>query len=196
MSSSERTGDTHSKDEDGQPVSSSERSRDNDQKTIVLTEVGGVSRDKDDGKFPSRQNTANDGVRRDKDDDKCASRQNTANDAVGRRKDDARRLPPSRIDCIDWSGTGLMICEHKHRCKDEKKGGDDDGDETSVNWDNITGKPDFATVATTGSYKDLKDKPSSPGLEEIDPTVPDWAKRQEPCASATDVEKILYIDSE
>lgn len=30
----------------------------------------------------------------------------------------------------------------------------------SVAWTGVTGKPTFATVATSGSYKDLKDKPS------------------------------------
>ena len=30
---------------------------------------------------------------------------------------------------------------------------------TSVEWDNIQDKPDFAVVATSGSYNDLKDKP-------------------------------------
>ena len=32
----------------------------------------------------------------------------------------------------------------------------------SVAWENVTGKPAFATVATSGSYNDLKDKPSIP----------------------------------
>lgn len=30
------------------------------------------------------------------------------------------------------------------------------------NWDDITGKPEFATVATSGSYNDLSDKPEIP----------------------------------
>lgn len=32
---------------------------------------------------------------------------------------------------------------------------------TSVSWDNVTGKPSFATVATSGSYNDLTDKPDA-----------------------------------
>ena len=38
-------------------------------------------------------------------------------------------------------------------------GGGPGGD---VYWDDIQGKPDFATVATTGSYDDLTDKPTIP----------------------------------
>lgn len=33
---------------------------------------------------------------------------------------------------------------------------------SSVAWSAITGKPDFATVATTGSYNDLLNKPTIP----------------------------------
>lgn len=33
---------------------------------------------------------------------------------------------------------------------------------TDLTWNNITGKPTFATVATSGSYTDLSDKPSIP----------------------------------
>lgn len=36
------------------------------------------------------------------------------------------------------------------------------GGATSVDWDSITNKPDFATVATSGSYNDLSDKPTIP----------------------------------
>ena len=36
------------------------------------------------------------------------------------------------------------------------------GGATSVDWDDITNKPDFATVATSGSYNDLSDKPTIP----------------------------------
>lgn len=32
----------------------------------------------------------------------------------------------------------------------------------SVDWNDITNKPDFATVATSGSYNDLSDKPTIP----------------------------------
>lgn len=34
--------------------------------------------------------------------------------------------------------------------------------EGSVDWDSITNKPNFATVATSGSYNDLSDKPTIP----------------------------------
>lgn len=34
--------------------------------------------------------------------------------------------------------------------------------EGSVDWDGITNKPNFATVATSGSYNDLSDKPDIP----------------------------------
>lgn len=36
------------------------------------------------------------------------------------------------------------------------------GGATSVDWDDITNKSDFATVATSGSYNDLSDKPTIP----------------------------------
>ena len=36
------------------------------------------------------------------------------------------------------------------------------GGNTSINWDDIDDKPDFAAVATSGSYNDLKDTPSIP----------------------------------
>lgn len=36
---------------------------------------------------------------------------------------------------------------------------------TSMAWGNITGKPSFATVATSGSYNDLSNRPSIPSAE-------------------------------
>ena len=33
---------------------------------------------------------------------------------------------------------------------------------SSVSWDDVTGKPEFATVATSGSYNDLSNKPAIP----------------------------------
>ena len=36
------------------------------------------------------------------------------------------------------------------------------GTADSVNWENVVGKPTFATVATTGSYNDLTNKPTIP----------------------------------
>lgn len=35
---------------------------------------------------------------------------------------------------------------------------------TSVSWSQVSGKPEFATVATSGSYDDLTDKPTIPSL--------------------------------
>ncbi len=32
---------------------------------------------------------------------------------------------------------------------------------STINWDNVEGKPNFATVATSGSYNDLVDVPSA-----------------------------------
>jgi len=42
----------------------------------------------------------------------------------------------------------------------------------SVSWESILNKPSFATVATTGSYNDLKDKPAEVNLAEAIPTLP------------------------
>lgn len=36
------------------------------------------------------------------------------------------------------------------------------GDNSDIKWDDIDDKPDFAAVATSGSYNDLKDTPSIP----------------------------------
>lgn len=36
---------------------------------------------------------------------------------------------------------------------------------SSLTWSNITGKPSFATVATTGSYNDLSNRPSIPAAQ-------------------------------
>lgn len=36
------------------------------------------------------------------------------------------------------------------------------GGNTSISWDDIDDKPDFAAVATSGSYNDLRDTPSIP----------------------------------
>lgn len=38
---------------------------------------------------------------------------------------------------------------------------------TNVTWDIITGKPTFATVATSGSYNDLSDKPTIPTVPSV-----------------------------
>ena len=47
-----------------------------------------------------------------------------------------------------------------HRIKNLSGGGTD-----TVSWDNVTGKPSFATVATSGSYNDLDDKPTIPAAQ-------------------------------
>lgn len=36
------------------------------------------------------------------------------------------------------------------------------GSDPTINWDDIEDKPEFATVATSGSYNDLSDKPTIP----------------------------------
>lgn len=68
-----------------------------------------------------------------------------------------------------------------------------DGADGSTDWSDITNKPTFATVATSGSYADLSNKPAIPTVPtdvsafnndagyltsytETDPTVPSWAK--------------------
>lgn len=37
-----------------------------------------------------------------------------------------------------------------------------DNNVSSISWDSLTGKPDFATVAITGNYNDLENRPSIP----------------------------------
>ena len=44
------------------------------------------------------------------------------------------------------------------------------GGSGSTDWDDITNKPNFATVATSGSYDDLDDKPTIPAA----PVQSDW----------------------
>lgn len=41
----------------------------------------------------------------------------------------------------------------------------------SVAWDNVTGKPSFATVATSGSYNDLSNKPTIPTVSDATITI-------------------------
>lgn len=36
------------------------------------------------------------------------------------------------------------------------------GSDSTINWNDIDSKPEFATVATSGSYNDLSDKPTIP----------------------------------
>ena len=42
---------------------------------------------------------------------------------------------------------------------------------TSVTWGDVTGKPTFATVATSGSYNDLSDKPTIPTVNDATLTI-------------------------
>jgi len=53
-----------------------------------------------------------------------------------------------------------------HRIKNLPGGGID-----TVSWENVTGKPMFAGVATSGSYEDLTDKPTIPPAVTMDDTV-------------------------
>lgn len=48
------------------------------------------------------------------------------------------------------------------------------GEAQSVDWENVTGKPD---------------------LTEKDPNVPDWAKVDNPSATVAEIERILYLDN-
>ena len=41
----------------------------------------------------------------------------------------------------------------------------------SVSWENVTGKPNFATVATSGNYYDLSNKPTIPPAVTVDNAV-------------------------
>ena len=45
------------------------------------------------------------------------------------------------------------------------------GTADSVNWENVVGKPTFATVATSGSYNDLTDKPTIPSTDGLASTT-------------------------
>lgn len=76
---------------------------------------------------------------------------------------------------------------------------------SSVAWDDVTDKPTFATVATSGDYDDLNNKPTIPTVPtnvsaftndagyltsytETDPTVPAWAKAaNKPSYTASEV---------
>lgn len=75
--------------------------------------------------------------------------------------------------------------------KDEKAASAGVADSANeVAWENVSDKPDFAAVATSGDYNDLTNKPTIPkkvseltndsgfitSYTETDPTVPAWAK--------------------
>ena len=47
----------------------------------------------------------------------------------------------------------------------------DSGFITGVSWDDVSDKPSFATVATSGSYNDLSDKPTIPTVNNATLTV-------------------------
>ena len=47
----------------------------------------------------------------------------------------------------------------------------DSGFITGVSWDDVTDKPSFATVATSGSYNDLSNKPTIPTVNDATLTI-------------------------
>ena len=47
----------------------------------------------------------------------------------------------------------------------------DSGFITGVSWDDVTDKPSFATVATSGSYNDLNNKPTIPTVNDATLTI-------------------------
>ena len=47
----------------------------------------------------------------------------------------------------------------------------DSGYITGVSWDDVTNKPSFATVATSGSYNDLSNKPTIPTVNDATLTI-------------------------
>lgn len=51
-------------------------------------------------------------------------------------------------------GKGLEVVDGTLNAKD--------GTAEKIEWDKVSGKPEFAIVATSGSYNDLSDKPSIP----------------------------------
>lgn len=77
--------------------------------------------------------------------------------------------------------TGIYLGGTSKKCWNMPVSGGGGGTGGSVDWNDITNKPDFATVATTGDYDDLIDKPT--GLTQwfgtqaeydlIDPKDPD-----------------------
>lgn len=64
---------------------------------------------------------------------------------------------------------------------------------TNVTWDIITGKPTFATVATSGSYNDLSDKPTIPTSSDyVDLTSTQTITGTKTFQNSVEVENTLY----
>lgn len=62
---------------------------------------------------------------------------------------------------VGSSDSYVLLGGGGHKLLSEISGG---GTASSVAWANVTGKPTFATVATSGSYNDLTNKPTIPSL--------------------------------
>ena len=69
-------------------------------------------------------------------------------------------------DTVKQSDTGVMYFVINSTKLDNEAGYSvyTAGSATSVPWSGVTGKPTFATVATSGSYNDLTNKPTIPSL--------------------------------
>lgn len=57
------------------------------------------------------------------------------------------------------------------------------------NWDDITGKPEFAKVATSGNYNDLTNKPTIPDVSNL-ATKAELASKQDTLVSGTNIKTI------
>ena len=57
------------------------------------------------------------------------------------------------------------------------------------NWDDITGKPDFAEVATSGDYNDLTNKPTIPDVSNL-ATKAELANKQDQLVSGTNIKTV------
>lgn len=72
----------------------------------------------------------------------------------------------------------------------------DSGYITGVAWGDVTGKPTFATVATSGSYNDLSDKPTIPSYSDFTGATSSTAGAHGlvPAPTTSDVDKYLKGD--
>lgn len=68
------------------------------------------------------------------------------------------------------AGTIYLGGNRKRSCG-ANYGGSGGGTATTVDWDNITNRPDFAQVATSGDYEDLDNKPSIPTVNDAVLTI-------------------------
>lgn len=75
--------------------------------------------------------------------------------------------------------------------KGEKGDKGDRGEADSVNWANVIDKPNFAAVATSGSYNDLSNKPTIPttsGIQGmIDTSLSNYYTKQEVDSSKVNI---------